>query len=256
MATQPQAAPKEPRRINIQPHRLGMGWHYLWEYDPPVEHVVKSEDGSGRFETITDPDEVIKLAGRPGRFDLHEEYGVPEKLVEALDITTQLAMAAGLDALREAARAGRRLERAAPLRQRTPAVVGQLERIRRGDENVPPQHRRDQQVQPSRERKRDELKRDRDRKGLTEDRGRLVLAPSARMADGVHLPVSVEHLPHRKQRPSLDRDRIGIYHIKLSAVPTRDTGVACLSYERQPLTIGRPCGCHAKTREGQVFGTP
>ncbi len=67
-----------------------------------ITRLVKSEDGSGHFEIITDPDEVIKLAGRPGRFDLHEEYGVPEKLVEALDITTQLAMAAGLDALREA----------------------------------------------------------------------------------------------------------------------------------------------------------
>ncbi len=67
-----------------------------------VTRLVKSEDGSGSFETINDPDEVIKLAGRPGSFDLHEEYGVPEKLIEALDITTQLAMAAGLDALREA----------------------------------------------------------------------------------------------------------------------------------------------------------
>jgi len=67
-----------------------------------VTRLVKSEDGSGRFETITDPNDVIKLAGRPGRFNLSEEYGVPEKLVEALDITTQLAMAAGLDALREA----------------------------------------------------------------------------------------------------------------------------------------------------------
>ncbi|NTU62931.1 MAG: acyltransferase domain-containing protein, partial [Chloroflexi bacterium] len=67
-----------------------------------ITRVVKSEDGSGRFETITDPGEVIKLAGRPGYFDLHKEYGVPEKLIEALDTTTQLAMAAGLDALREA----------------------------------------------------------------------------------------------------------------------------------------------------------
>ncbi|MCL4868970.1 MAG: SDR family NAD(P)-dependent oxidoreductase [Anaerolineae bacterium] len=67
-----------------------------------VTRLVKAEDGSGRFETITDPDEVIKLAGRPGRFDLSQEYGVPAKLVEALDSTTQLAMAAGLDALREA----------------------------------------------------------------------------------------------------------------------------------------------------------
>ncbi len=66
-----------------------------------VTRLVKSEDGSGRFETITNPDEVINLAGRPGSFDLATEYGVPEKLIEALDITTQLAMAAGLDALRE-----------------------------------------------------------------------------------------------------------------------------------------------------------
>ena len=33
-------------RIRIQSHRLGMGWHYLWEYDPPIEHLVKSADGS------------------------------------------------------------------------------------------------------------------------------------------------------------------------------------------------------------------
>ena len=45
---------------------------------------------------------MIRLAGRPGSFDLAEEYDVPQKLVDALDITTQLAMAAGLDALREA----------------------------------------------------------------------------------------------------------------------------------------------------------
>jgi malonyl CoA-acyl carrier protein transacylase len=67
-----------------------------------VTRLVKTADGNGRFETITNPDEVIKLAGRPGKFDLTAEYGVPEKLVEALDITTQLAMAAGFDALREA----------------------------------------------------------------------------------------------------------------------------------------------------------
>ncbi len=67
-----------------------------------ITRLVKDEDGGGRFETIEDPAEVIKLAGRAGSFDLAAEYGVPEKLVEALDTTTQLAMAAGLDALREA----------------------------------------------------------------------------------------------------------------------------------------------------------
>lgn len=67
-----------------------------------VVKIVKDEDGSGRFEPIEDTNEVIKLAGRQGRFDLAEEYGVSPKLVEALDVTAQLAMAAGLDALREA----------------------------------------------------------------------------------------------------------------------------------------------------------
>lgn len=43
-ATQP--AITEPRRIRIQPHRLGMGWHYLWEYDPPIEHLMHRADGT------------------------------------------------------------------------------------------------------------------------------------------------------------------------------------------------------------------
>ena len=70
--------------------------------DKQITRIVKGEDGSGRFETISDPAEVIKLAGRPGAFDLTEEYGVPAELIEALDTTSQLALAAGLDALREA----------------------------------------------------------------------------------------------------------------------------------------------------------
>ncbi|HET7826857.1 MAG TPA: beta-ketoacyl synthase N-terminal-like domain-containing protein, partial [Anaeromyxobacter sp.] len=67
-----------------------------------VTRIVKTPEGDGRFETIEDSADVIKLAGRAGPFDLTAEYGVPEKLVEALDTTSQLAMAAGIDALREA----------------------------------------------------------------------------------------------------------------------------------------------------------
>ncbi len=67
-----------------------------------ITRVVKAANGGGSFSTIDNPDEVVRIAGRPGSFDLVEEYGVPQKLVDALDITTQLAMAAGLDALREA----------------------------------------------------------------------------------------------------------------------------------------------------------
>ncbi|HUM01638.1 MAG TPA: SDR family NAD(P)-dependent oxidoreductase, partial [Thermoanaerobaculia bacterium] len=70
--------------------------------DKRVTRVVKGEDGSGHFQTIESTADVIKLAARPGPFDVAQEYGLPEKLVEALDSTSQLAIAAGLDALREA----------------------------------------------------------------------------------------------------------------------------------------------------------
>ena len=78
-----------------QRHREGMARRR-------VTQLVKTADGSGHFRTIDDPKDVIKLAALPGPFDLTAEYGVPEKLVEALDSTTQLAIAAGIDALREA----------------------------------------------------------------------------------------------------------------------------------------------------------
>jgi malonyl CoA-acyl carrier protein transacylase len=78
-----------------QHHREGMARRRITQ-------LVKTADGSGHFETIDDPKDVIKIAALPGSFDLASEYGVSEKLVEALDSTSQLAMAAGLDALREA----------------------------------------------------------------------------------------------------------------------------------------------------------
>ncbi len=70
--------------------------------DKRITRVVKSEDGSGSFETITDVADVIKLAGRGGTFDLENEFGVPADHLPALDRVTRLAMAAGIDALRDA----------------------------------------------------------------------------------------------------------------------------------------------------------
>lgn len=83
--------------IDLIPHRARQDI-----LDRRVTRLVKDADGTGHFETVENTDGVIKLAGRPGAFDLSAEYGVPEKVVEKLDITSQLAMAAGLDALREA----------------------------------------------------------------------------------------------------------------------------------------------------------
>ncbi|MGB8011605.1 MAG: SDR family NAD(P)-dependent oxidoreductase [Terriglobales bacterium] len=70
--------------------------------DKHITRLVKSENGEARFETLGDVAEVIKLAGRGGAFDLENEYGISAERVGALDRVTQLAMAAGIDALRDA----------------------------------------------------------------------------------------------------------------------------------------------------------
>ena len=67
--------------------------------DKHITRLVKSESGEARFETLTDVADVIKLAGRGGAFNLEEEFGVSADRVGALDIVTQLAIAAGIDAL-------------------------------------------------------------------------------------------------------------------------------------------------------------
>ncbi|MGA2157060.1 MAG: beta-ketoacyl synthase N-terminal-like domain-containing protein, partial [Bryobacteraceae bacterium] len=69
--------------------------------DKHITRLVKSDNG-GRFETINDVADVIKLAGRGGAFDLKDEFGVSAERVAALDRTTRLAIAVGLDSLRDA----------------------------------------------------------------------------------------------------------------------------------------------------------
>ena len=70
--------------------------------DKHITRLVKSESGEARFETLTDVADVIKLAGRQGAFNLEEEFGISSERAGALDIVTQLAIAAGIDALRDA----------------------------------------------------------------------------------------------------------------------------------------------------------
>jgi acyl transferase domain-containing protein/acyl carrier protein len=70
--------------------------------DKHITRLVKSDNGGGNFETITNVAEVIKLAGRGGAFDLENEFGVSADRRAALDRVTQLAIAVGLDALRDA----------------------------------------------------------------------------------------------------------------------------------------------------------
>ena len=64
--------------------------------------LVKDEAGQGSFLPVESDDQVIQLAGRGGDLDVVEDYGVSASWNKALDKTTQLAFAAGLEALRDA----------------------------------------------------------------------------------------------------------------------------------------------------------
>ena len=67
-----------------------------------ITRLVKTEAGEGRFETIESLDDVIKLAARARDFDLIRDFGFPEDRLAALDHVTKLAIAAGIDVLRDA----------------------------------------------------------------------------------------------------------------------------------------------------------
>ncbi len=70
--------------------------------DKHITRLVKSDNGDPSFETISDVADVIKLAGRGRDFDLEKEFGVSSDRMAALDRVTQLAIAVGIEALRDA----------------------------------------------------------------------------------------------------------------------------------------------------------
>ncbi len=70
--------------------------------DKNINRLVKSPDGSASFEEIDDLTKVISLAGQIGKFDPVGDFGINEKFLNSLDITFQLAICAGLDALTDA----------------------------------------------------------------------------------------------------------------------------------------------------------
>ncbi len=71
-----------------------------------AKHVVRlTKDpvtGEGGFQDVETREQVIRLAGRKSHFDLVADYGVDASFARSLDITTQLAIAAALEALRDA----------------------------------------------------------------------------------------------------------------------------------------------------------
>ena len=70
--------------------------------DKHITRLVKNDNGGPTFETINNVADVIKLAGRGGAFDLQKEFGVSSDRLASLDRVTQLAIAVGIDALRDA----------------------------------------------------------------------------------------------------------------------------------------------------------
>jgi len=67
-----------------------------------ITRLVKTASGEGRFETIDDLEDVIKLAARAREIDLVRDFGFPEDRLAALDHVTRLAIGAGIDGLRDA----------------------------------------------------------------------------------------------------------------------------------------------------------
>jgi len=67
-----------------------------------VERLIKEADGEARIELVEGVEDVIKLAGFFTDEPVIGEYGIEARMVKAMDVTTRLAVAAGLEALKDA----------------------------------------------------------------------------------------------------------------------------------------------------------
>ena len=72
------------------------------QLDRRVVQVIKGAGGVRERRPLTAAHEVIQLASRVARFDLAREFDVSPAVAETLDTTYSLAVAAGLQALRDA----------------------------------------------------------------------------------------------------------------------------------------------------------
>jgi 3-oxoacyl-(acyl-carrier-protein) synthase len=70
--------------------------------DKNIVRLIKGRDGSVNMEQAKEFGDIPQLAGLKSAFDLSEEFGIDPKAILAWDITTQLAVASGLLALRDA----------------------------------------------------------------------------------------------------------------------------------------------------------
>ena len=70
--------------------------------DKNLVRIVKDSSGNSELVPCETFDMIPQLAGIGGYFDLAEQYGIDSKITSAMDITTKLAFASGLEALRDA----------------------------------------------------------------------------------------------------------------------------------------------------------
>merc|ERR1719217_1038964 len=67
-----------------------------------VVQLKKLPDGTRKRMKVDTEADIIKIAGTLGSFDLSASYGVPAGLAETMDIAAQVAVAAGMEALKSA----------------------------------------------------------------------------------------------------------------------------------------------------------
>ena len=70
--------------------------------DKNVVQVTKHKDGTTKRDPVDNESKVIKLAAQLGSFDMTESYGVPAGLAQTMDLAAQVAVAAGMEALKNA----------------------------------------------------------------------------------------------------------------------------------------------------------
>ena len=70
--------------------------------DKNMVRIVKHQDGRAEFVPCETFETIPQLAGVGGYFDLAEQYGIDAKIVAAMDVSTTLSFAAGLEALKDA----------------------------------------------------------------------------------------------------------------------------------------------------------
>jgi len=67
-----------------------------------VVQTKKLPDGTIKRVAVDNTNEVIKLAAQLGEFNLDKSYGVSEGLAKTMDVAAQIAVAAGMEALKNA----------------------------------------------------------------------------------------------------------------------------------------------------------